>query len=155
MQTMKNKAMELEYKLANFIDSCLNEGQLLTARNCYIHAATLKRITQEQYVFLRKLADHKERKLQNQTSSYTQTAVSINNEIVYAAEVDIFAETPLPPNHIIRIYEPKEVTAENVAKVAEGLSIKERLTKNVFIGFPSISETPFSKRNIVNDIDAD
>jgi hypothetical protein len=138
--------MELEYKLAAIIGSCINEDQLTSARLCYLSAAATQKITQEQHVFLKKTADHKEQYLKDQMRQFELDKQGVELHTELSNQVDVFEVTPLPS---------EEVTAENVAKAAEGLSIKERLTRNVFIGFPGIGETPFSKRNFVQDIDAD
>lgn len=104
--------MELEYQLKSFIDSCLNEGQLETARNCYLLAAESRKITQEQYIFLRKLADHKERELKEQIRLFELHRRRIVSDTEFAKEVDIFEVTPLPS---------EDVTAANVERVAAGM----------------------------------
>jgi hypothetical protein len=104
--------MELEYQLKSFIDSSINEGQLETARNCYILAAESKKITQEQFIFLKRLAAFKLKELKDQMSAFETDRLNISHEIVCADEVDIFEVTPLIS---------EDVTAENVAKVAAGM----------------------------------
>jgi hypothetical protein len=64
--------MELEYKIAAIIGSCVNEGQLFTARECVRKA--ISRLTHDEGVYLRKLADHKETALRQQMLEFRNNA---------------------------------------------------------------------------------
>ncbi len=88
--------MELEYRLSDFIDCCLNEGQLKTARLCYIYAAEQKKITQETYIFLKKLADQKERFLKRQIEEFELRIQIMGQQTDISKEVDILSTTDLP-----------------------------------------------------------
>lgn len=104
--------MELEYKLAAIIGICINEDQLTSARLCYLTAAENQKITQEQHIFLKKTADHKEQYLKDQMRNFEldKQAVELHTEL--SNEVDIFEVTPLPS---------EDVTADNVEKAAAGM----------------------------------
>lgn len=107
--------MELEYKLSDFIDSCLNEGQLETARLCYIYAAEQKKITQETYIFLKKLADQKERFLKRQMDEFKLRSEIMQHYTDLENQVDIFEVTHL---------DDVSLSSDNVAKVADTMTIK-------------------------------
>ena len=96
--------MELEYKLAAIIGSCVNEGQLFTARECILKASN--RLMHDEFVYLRKLADHKETALKQQMVDFANNTEAVANEL----EV-----LPL---------ENTDVTSDNVAKVADTMTIK-------------------------------
>ena len=71
--------MELEYKLAAIIGSCVNEGQLFTARECILKASN--RLMHDEFVYLRKLADHKERALKQQMVDFANNTEAVANEL--------------------------------------------------------------------------
>lgn len=96
--------MELEYKLEAIIGSCVNEGQLFTARECILKASN--RLMHDEFVYLRKLADHKETALKQQMVDFANNTEAVANEL----EV-----LPL---------ENTDVTSDNVAKVADTMTIK-------------------------------
>jgi hypothetical protein len=106
--------MELEYKLAAIIGSCVNEGQLFTARECVLQAGN--RLTSEEYVYLRKLADHKEVALKNQMVKFAN-----DTENVAAVLQCTMVNIPVTESCGLVALEPIDVTAENVAKVAAGI----------------------------------
>ena len=95
--------MELEYKLAAIIGSCVNEGQLFTARECILKASN--RLMHDEFVYLRKLADHKETALKQQMIDFA------NNTETVAKELEVL---PL---------EDVSVTSDNVAKAAEEMKL--------------------------------
>lgn len=110
--------MEIEYKLSAIIDSCINESQLVTARICYLKAAESKKITQEQYIFLKKSADHKEKFLKDQMAQFELERLSVELHTDMSEVVDIMETTALKP--AIRIYEPK-----TVEEAAEGITSRK------------------------------
>ena len=113
--------MELEYKLAAIINSCKHDIQILAARNCYIQAAETKKITAEQYAFLKRLADQREAYLKDQRIKFETNVRTMQQiDIEESPKVDIF-EVTLKPDTTIRIYEPEDVTAANVEKAAAGM----------------------------------
>lgn len=71
--------MELEYKLAAIIGSCVNEGQLFTARECILKAGN--RLMHDEFVYLRKLADHKETALKQQMVDFANNTEAVTNEL--------------------------------------------------------------------------
>ena len=107
--------MELEYKLAAIIGSCVNEGQLKTARLCYLKAAETQKINIEQYHFLKKSADHKEKWLKDQMDEFELDRLAVDLHTDMSEPVDIFEVLPL---------ENTDVTSANVAKVADTMTIK-------------------------------
>ena len=108
--------MELEYKIAAIIGSCVNEGQLFTARECILKAG--KRLMHDEFVYLKKLADHKEVALRNQMVEFAKDTAKIAGEIQCAI-------VNIPTNgYPIIALEDVEVTSDNVAKVAAEITLK-------------------------------
>lgn len=101
--------MELEFKLSAIIGSCINEDQLSTARLCYLKAAETRKINIEQYHFLKKTADHKEKWLKDQMAAFELDRLAVDLHTDMGNEVDIFSTTDLP---------------KTVAEAAEGLTVK-------------------------------
>lgn len=116
--------MELEYKLAAIIGSCINEDQLVTARLCYIKAAETKKINIEQYHFLKKSADHKEQNLKDQMKQFELDRLTVDLHTDMSNSVDIFEVTPMESCGSVSALEDVSLTAENVAKVASTLTLK-------------------------------
>jgi hypothetical protein len=71
--------MELEYKLAAIIGSCVNEGQLFTARECILKAGA--RLMHDEFAFLTHLADHKETALKQQMVDFANNTEAVANEL--------------------------------------------------------------------------
>ena len=108
--------MELEYKLAAIIGSCVNEGQLFTARECVLKAS--KRLTHDEFVYLKKLADHKEVALRNQMVEFAKDTAKIAGEIQCAI-------VNIPTNgYPILALEDVSLSSDNVAKVAAEITLK-------------------------------
>ena len=106
--------MELEYKLAAIIGSCVNEGQLFTARECVLKANT--RLTSDEYIYLRKLADHKELALKEQMVKFASDTIKV------AAELQCtMVNIPAMESCGLVALEDIELTAANVEKAAAGM----------------------------------
>ena len=71
--------MELEYKIAAIIGSCVNEGQLFTARECILKAGN--RLMHDEFAFLTHLADHKETALKQQMADFTKNTCDVAIEL--------------------------------------------------------------------------
>ncbi len=106
--------MELEYKLAAIIGSCVNEGQLFTARECVLKANT--RLTSDEYIYLRKLADHKETALRLQMFDF-----GISTKEVAADLQCTMVNIPAIKNCAFVALEDIAPTAANVEKAAAGM----------------------------------
>lgn len=109
--------MELEYKLAAIIGSCVNENQLFTARQCILQAS--KKLTHDEFVFLTKLADHKEQALKEQLETFIDKVADFK-----ANETPVIEPHESDGSPVITDFSNEDVTADNVAMVAETLTIK-------------------------------
>ena len=111
--------MELEYKIAAIIGSCVNEGQLFTARECVRKA--ISRLTHDEGVYLRKLADHKETALRQQMLEFRNNAEAVATELQCTTETKLILT-----KHYLGLVslEDVSVTSNNVAKVAETITVK-------------------------------
>ena len=109
--------MELEYKIAAIIGSCVNEGQLFTARECILKAG--KRLMHDEFAFLTHLADHKETALKQQMADFTKNTEAVATEL-QCTTVNI----PVVESCGLIALEDVEVTSDNVAKVAETITLK-------------------------------
>ena len=109
--------MELEYKLAAIIGSCVNEGQLFTARECILKASN--RLMHDEFVYLRKLADHKETALKQQMVDFAK-----NTELVATELQCVTVNIPVVESCGLIALEDVSVTSANVAKVADTMTIK-------------------------------
>ena len=109
--------MKLEYKLAAIICSCVNEGQLFTARECILKASN--RLMHDEYVYLRKLADHKETALKQQMVDFAK-----NTELVATELQCVTVNIPVVESCGLIALEDVSVTSANVAKVADTMTIK-------------------------------
>jgi hypothetical protein len=109
--------MELEYKLAAIIGSCVNEGQLFTARECVLMAS--KRLTHDEFVYLIKLANHKETALKQQMVDFANNTEAVANEL-QCTTVNI----PVVESCGLIALEDVSLTAENVERVANTITLK-------------------------------
>jgi len=109
--------MELEYKLAAIIGSCINEGQLFTARECILKAG--QKLHYEAFVFLRKLADHKETALKQQMVDFANNTEAVANEL-QCTTVNI----PVVESCGLIALEDVSLSAENVERVANQITLK-------------------------------
>lgn len=109
--------MELEYKLAAIIGSCVNEGQLFTARECILKAGN--RLMHDEFVYLRKLADHKETALKQQMADFTKNTEAVANEL-QCNTVNI----PVQESCGLIALEDVSLSSDNVAKVAAEITLK-------------------------------
>jgi hypothetical protein len=109
--------MELEYKLAAIIGSCVNEGQLFTARECVLMAS--KRLTHDEFAFLTHLADHKETALKAQMLEFR------TNAAILAADLQCTTVSiPVVESCGLIALEDVSLTAENVERVANTITLK-------------------------------
>ena len=109
--------MELEYKLAAIIGSCVNEGQLFTARECILKAS--KRLTHDEFAFLTHLADHKETALKAQMLEFR------TNAAILAADLQCTTVSiPVVESCGLIALEDVSLTAENVERVANTITLK-------------------------------
>jgi len=125
--------MELEYKLAAIIGSCVNEGQLFTARECILKA--VPKLHHEAFVFLRKLADHKETALKQQMVDFADNTEAVAKDLQcttiglpISESQRLIALEPIPyesdGSPVITDFTDEELTSENVAKVASSITLK-------------------------------
>lgn len=125
--------MELEYKIAAIIGSCVNEGQLFTARECLLKGQS--KLPYEAFVFLCKLADHKETALKQQMADFTKNTCDVAIELQcttvglpISESNRLIALEPIPyesdGSPVITDFTDEELTAENIAKVASTLILK-------------------------------
>jgi hypothetical protein len=125
--------MELEYKLAAIIGSCVNEGQLFTARQCLLKAET--QLSYEEFVYLRKLADHKETALKQQMVDFANNTEAVAKDLQcttiglpISESQRLIALEPIPyesdGSPVITDFTDEELTTENVAKVASSIILK-------------------------------
>lgn len=123
--------MELEYKIAAIIGSCVNEGQLFTARECILKAGN--RLMNDEFVYLCKLADHKEVALRNQMVEFARDTAKIAGEIECAiisipvnnaAGISVLEPFESDGTPVITDFTDEDLTTENIAKVASTLILK-------------------------------
>jgi len=125
--------MELEYKLAAIIGSCVNEGQLFTARECILKAGN--RLMHDEFAFLTHLADHKETALKQQMVDFANNTEAVANELQcttiglpISESQRLIALEPIPyesdGSPVITDFTDEELTSENVAKVASSIILK-------------------------------
>ncbi len=125
--------MELEYKLAAIIGSCVNEGQLFTARECILKAS--KRLTHDEFAFLTHLADHKETALKEQMAKFAENTEAVAKDLQcttiglpISESQRLIALEPIPyesdGSPVITDFTDEELTTENVAKVASSITLK-------------------------------
>jgi phosphopantetheinyl transferase (holo-ACP synthase) len=109
--------MELEYKLAAIIGSCVNEGQLFTARECILKAGN--RLMHDEFAFLTHLADHKETALKAQMLEFR------TNAAILAADLQCTTVSiPVVESCGLIALEDVSISAENVERVANTITLK-------------------------------
>ena len=109
--------MELEYKLAAIIGSCVNEGQLFTARECILKAGN--RLMHDEFAFLTHLADHKETALKQQMLEFR------TNAAILAADLQCSTVSiPVVESCGLIALEDVSLSSDNVAKVAAEITLK-------------------------------
>lgn len=109
--------MELEYKIAAIIGSCVNEGQLFTARECLLKGQS--KLPYEAFVFLRKLADHKETALKQQMVDFAKNTEAIASELQCNT-----VNLPVQESCGLIALEDVSLSSDNVAKVAAEITLK-------------------------------
>ena len=109
--------MELEYKLAAIIGSCVNEGQLFTARECILKAGS--RLMHDEFAFLTHLADHKETALREQMAKFAENTEAVAKEL-QCTTVNI----PVVESCGLIALEDVSLSAENVERVANTITLK-------------------------------
>ena len=109
--------MELEYKLAAIIGSCVNEGQLFTARECILKASN--RLMHDEFAFLTHLADHKETALKQQMVDFANNTEAVATEL-QCTTVNI----PVVESCGLIALEDVSLSSDNVAKVAAEINLK-------------------------------
>ena len=125
--------MELEYKIAAIIGSCVNEGQLFTARECLLKGQS--KLPYEAFVFLFKLADHKETALKQQMADFTKNTCDVAIELQcttvglpISESNRLIALEPIPyesdGSPVITDFTDEDLTTENIAKVASSITLK-------------------------------